>query len=245
MFEEIIYSVDDFTPVLMMGLIVGIGHSLEPDHLAAVGTQIFKRKPKINNKNNILTVAFAKSSLLGIFWGAGHTTSIVIIGIFVFIFAINISSEISSGFEFLVGAMLIFLGITTLLKKKKPFQHRHPHQHFDGNLYFDSHEHHDTDHKHEHKSYLIGMVHGLAGSGGLIALTMTTLDNVGMAFSFILLFGLGSIVGMLVVSGLIGLPILLTDKTPFINPFLRFGTALISLIIGIRIIFDNGILNNI
>ena len=182
---------------------------------------------------------------MGAFWGAGHTTTLVVIGCIAYFFTINIQPEIFFGFELMVGAMLIFLGITTIWKKNLRFQHRHPHQHSDGILHYDAHEHNDTDHKHGHKSYLIGLIHGLAGSGSLIALTAATLDNVEMALTFILIFGIGSVIGMIVVSSLIGLPILLTDRAQFINRFVRYGSATISLIIGVNILFEIGILNNL
>ena len=247
MIEEIISSIGDFTPTLILGLglMVGIEHAFEPDHIAAVGTQLFKRKSKTNGKINILKSTFTKSSIVGAFWGAGHTTTLVVIGCIAYFFTINIQPEIFSGFELMVGAMLIFLGITTIWKKKIKLQHRHPHQHSDGILHYDAHEHNDTDHKHGHKSYLIGLIHGLAGSGSLIALTAATLDNVEMALTFILIFGMGSVIGMIVVSGLIGLPILLTERVHFINRFVRYGSATISLIIGANILFEIGILNNL
>jgi len=242
--EEIVSTVGDLTPALIMGLglMVGIEHAFEPDHIAAVGTQLFKRKSKNRIKNKLKT-AFAKSSLIGIFWGAGHTTTLVIIGFLAYFFTIHITTEIFFDFELMVGAMLIFLGITTIRKNKFKIQHRHPHQHSDGNLHFDVHEHNDDDHKHHHKSYLIGLIHGMAGSGSLIALTATTFDNIELTLIFILLFGLGSVIGMIIVSGLIGLPILLTDRISFINQFFRYGTATISLILGVRILFEIGILN--
>ena len=222
---------------------VGIEHAFEPDHLAAVGTQLFKRKSKNGIKNKLKT-AFTKSSLVGAFWGAGHTTTLVIIGFLAYYFAITIQTEIFTGLELLVGVMLIFLGITTVWKKKFTIQHRHPHHHSDGNLHFDAHEHNDGDHRHGHKSYLIGLIHGLAGSGSLIALAAATLDNVEMAMTFILLFGIGSIIGMTIVSGLIGLPILLTNRVSLVNRFFRYGTTATSFVIGTVIIFEIGILNN-
>ncbi|AFS83328.1 sulfite exporter TauE/SafE family protein [Candidatus Nitrosopumilus sediminis] len=246
MFEEIIYSIGDFTPALIMGLglMVGIEHAFEPDHIAAVGTQLFKRKSKNGIKNKLKT-AFTKSSLVGIFWGAGHTTTLVAIGFFAYFFTVNITTEIFTGLELMVGVMLIFLGITAIWKKKSKIQHIHPHQHSDGHLHFDAHEHNDDDHKHEHKSYLIGLIHGLAGSGSLIALAATTLDNMEMALTFILLFGLGSVIGMVAISGLIGLPVLLTDRVSLLNRFFRYGTAIISFIIGANILFEIGILSNL
>lgn len=246
MFEEIISFIGDFTPALIMGLglMVGIEHAFEPDHIAAVGTQLFKRKSKHGLKNKLKN-AFTKSSLIGIFWGAGHTTTLVTIGFLAYFFTLDITAEVFSDLELMVGVMLIFLGITTIWKNKFKIPHRHPHQHSDGNLHFDVHEHNDDDHKHEHKSYLIGLIHGLAGSGSLVALTAATLDNMEMALIFILLFGLGSIIGMIAISCLIGLPILLTDRVSHINRFFRYGTAIISFILGANILFEIGILNNL
>lgn len=223
---------------------VGIEHAFEPDHVAAVGTQLFKRKSK-TKKTNILKIAFTKSSLVGVFWGAGHTTTLVMIGYVAYFSAISINPKFFSGIELVVGSMLVFLGISTIWRKKSRFSHIHPHEHSDGNLHFDLHDHYDADHKHGHKSYVIGLIHGLAGSGSLIALAATTLDNVELAISFILLFGLGSVIGMIVISSLIGLPILLTNKFSGINRFIRFGTAAVSLIIGANILLEVGILNNL
>lgn len=246
LFEEMISSLSNLTPALIMGLglMVGIEHAFEPDHLSAVGTQLFQKKSKKNGTKNKLKTAFRKSSLVGVFWGAGHTTTLVTIGFLTYYFAITLQSEIFEDLELLVGAMLIFLGITTVWKKKFKIQHRHPHHHSDGNLHFDAHEHSNPDHRHGHKSYLIGLIHGLAGSGSLIVLATATFDNMEMALAFTLLFGLGSIAGMILVSGLIGLPILLTNRISLVNRFFRYGTAVISFVIGTAIIFEIRILNN-
>ena len=113
MFQELISGVENLTPALMvgLGLLLGIAHAFEPDHIASVGTQLIKSK-KYSTKN-IIKSAFAKSSLIGVFWGAGHTTTIVAIGLLTSFLAISIHDELFSGFELVVGAMLIFLGITT------------------------------------------------------------------------------------------------------------------------------------
>ena len=207
MFEEISFILGDLTPALIMGLglAVGIEHAFEPDHIAAVGTQLFKRRSKNGIKNKLKTT-FRKSSFVGISWGAGHTTTLVSIGFLAYFFTINATAEIYSGLELIVGVMLIFLGIITIRKNKFKIRYRYSHSYSDVHLNFNAHEYTDTDHKYEHKSYLIGLIHGLAGSGSLIALTATTLANVELALIFILLFGLGSIIGMIIVGGLIALP---------------------------------------
>lgn len=228
-----------------LGLIIGIEHAFEPDHMAAIGTQMIRKK-KNSSSNNTIKSAFTKSSLFGIFWGAGHTTTLVVIGLSVYFFAITIQDEVFSSLELIVGIMLVFLGISAISNKKFfKFQHRHPHHHVDGNLHFDVHEHNDENHTHEHKSYLIGLIHGLAGSGSLIALSAATFGNIEMALSFIFIFGLGSLIGMVVVSGLMGLPFIFANKTQHLNKLLRYVTGAISLVIGIGVIFDIGILNNL
>ena len=59
---------------------------------------------------------------------------------------------------------------------------------------------------------LIGMVHGLAGSGALTLLVLTQISSSLLGFLYVLTFGVGSIVGMLVMSGLIGLPFAFTSR---------------------------------
>lgn len=247
MLEEIASTLTDFTPSLMMGLglIIGIEHAFEPDHVAAIGTQMI-RKNKKNDSKNIFKSAFTRSSLIGAFWGAGHTTTLVIIGLVVYLFAITIQDEIFSSLEIVVGIMLVSLGISAIWNKKFfKFRHRHPHQHIDGNLHFDAHEHNDVNHKHEHKSYFIGLIHGLAGSGSLVAMTSATFGNIEMALSFIFIFGLGSIIGMILVSGLMGLPFVFANKTQHLNKLFRYITGAISLAIGFSVIFDIGIMHSI
>lgn len=244
LFEEIVFILGDLTPALIMGLglIVGIEHAFEPDHVAAVGTQLFKRKSKNGIKTKLKT-AFRKSSLVGISWGVGHTTTLVFVGFLAYFFTINATAEIYSGLELIVGVMLIFLGITAIRKNKFKIGHIRLHPYSDEHLNFGAHEYNDIDRRHKHKSYLIGLIHGLAGSGSLIALTATTLDNVELALIFILLFGLGSIIGMIIVGGLIVLPVLLTDRISLINQFFKYGASTISIILGIRILFEIDLLS--
>ncbi|MGI9565993.1 MAG: hypothetical protein ACR2LL_03130 [Nitrosopumilus sp.] len=134
---------------------VGIGHAFEPDHMVAVGTQLLKRKLKKTEKKNLIKSAFTKSSILGVFWGRSYNNTLSCRCNRIF-FAITIQDGIFSIFELTVAVTLIFLGITTIWRKKFTIQHIHPHQHSDGIVHFDAHQHNDTNHKHEHKSYLIG-----------------------------------------------------------------------------------------
>jgi len=246
LFEEFIKSVTNFTPVMMvgLGLLIGIQHAFEPDHVSAVGTQISQKKSKREGIGNILKFSFTKSSLVGLFWGAGHTTTLVIIGYLAYFLTINIQEEVFSSLELGVGAMLIFLGLSTVWRKKFHLRHGHPHQHSDGGLHYDTHDHSDADHQHNHKPYLIGMIHGLAGSGSLIAISASSFGNIEIGFAFIILVGLGSLVGMVAVSGMLGLPFLLTKRFVLLNKIFRYAISGASLAIGVKILLDFGLFGN-
>lgn len=230
-----------------LGFAVGLGHSFEPDHVAAVSTQISKIKSQKTKAKDILKNTLTKTTILGALWGAGHTTTLVMVGFLAYVLAIKIQPQIFVTLELGVGMMLVFLGITAILNRNKFFKtkHRHPHQHKDGTIHFEEHDHNDSKHYHGHKSYLIGLVHGLAGSGSLVVLTATILESPVLILGFILVFGIGSIVGMSVVSGIMGLPIAFISRTNTIHKIFRFVAGSFSFAIGVNIIYEIGVLNNL
>lgn len=247
MIDEILNQVQTMTPalILTLGLAIGLQHAFEPDHISAVTTQISKRKYKTQAVKQLLKEGAFKSSILGALWGAGHTTTLVIIGLLLFLFSINIPSNIFLGFEFIVGIMLVILALTTFSNKKLfKIKHIHPHLHSNGTLHTHPHNH-DGDHKHTHKSYIIGCIHGLAGSGSLVVLMASTLGDVETVLSFILIFGIGSVIGMTIISSLIGLPFAFTNKFGTASKALRYIACTASLLIGANILYDIGITENL
>lgn len=246
--EEILTQIGDLSPMLILGLGLSIGleHAFEPDHMAAVGTQIIKGRLAQKSAKQAIKSGTIRSSILGAFWGAGHTTTLILMGLLVYALAVRIEQNVFSSLELLVGMMLIFLAVTTIFNKKIfQLRHRHPHQHEDGSIHYDEHNHIDTDHKHTHKSYLIGCIHGLAGSGSLIVLTAATLSDVGMVLGFILIFGIGSILGMTLVSAMMGVPFALSTKALRINKIARYTAGMFSLVIGANIIYQIVLLDNL
>lgn len=230
---------------MSFGFTIGIQHAFEPDHVAAVSTQISQSKFKQKSTKSLLKELFTKTSILGVLWGAGHTTTLVLIGLLVYILTITISQQVFSGLEFVVGLMLVFLGLTTILNKKLRFKHKHPHQHSDGSIHFDEHHHDNSNHNHSHRSYFIGMVHGLAGSGSLVVLTSSTLNDVGMVLTFITIFGIGSIIGMALVGSLMGIPLVFANKIKLIQKTFKYVAGGLSLIIGFNILYQIGIVGNL
>ena len=240
MIEELVKHLPTATPffALVTGFLIGLLHAFEPDHVVAVATQ----NSKSTQKNSLpffqhIRSSAIKSSILGALWGAGHTSSLVLVSLLIFVFSMNIPNEMFSNFEFGVGIMLVILGVFTYLNRRLVGEkHIHTHTHDD---LVHTHPHtHDKVHSHGHKSYIIGCIHGLAGSGSLVVLALSTLHDLQTILSFILVFGTGSIVGMMLVSSAIGLPFSFSVYSKRINKILRYLVGSISIIIGIDILYN-------
>ena len=191
---------------LGLGFVLGLRHAVEADHLAAVSTFVSQER------------GLLRSCLRGTFWGVGHTAALLAAGIAVTAFKLTISPDIERRVDTLVALVLILLGGHVLLRTLAGVSfHRHAHTH-DGTPHSHLHVHvGDTDeHGHVHlwraapQPLLMGMLHGLAGSGALVLLVLASMPSPGAALVYILVFGVGSTAGMLVLSGLIGLPFALT-----------------------------------
>ena len=232
--------------IIIAGLMIGLIHAFEPDHLSAVSTQLLRNKDNSKNSKKLdlqnLTII---SSLRGALWGMGHTSSIILIGLLIAGLSLNIPDDFFISAEVLVGLMLITLAIFTFTNKSIFKQkHVHPHTHSNGISHTHSHEHNEN-HKHGHKAYLIGCVHGIAGSGSLVALFASTMNGFDMMIYFLILFGIGSIIGMTVASGFMGLPFILLSKVNSITKYLRYTIASITFIIGLNIIITIGLDNKL
>lgn len=224
------------TGILLLGLVTGLRHSMEADHIAAVLSVLAS-----NHKN------IKRASMLGAIWGLGHTMSLFVAGLVVLLFAVNISETISSRLEFGVGIMLLFLGFTTLTgwsigKFFKGLRHKtssHKHIHYHESNIVHSHGHiHDNEHKHGHKSLIIGMVHGMAGSGALLLIVLSTINSIPLGLAYIAIFGAGSIGGMAAVSTLMGIPFVKLSNSAKISIALRYAAAITTLAIGAGLIYD-------
>ena len=175
----------------------------------------------------------------------GHTSSIILIGLLIAGLSLNIPDNFFISAEVVVGFMLIILAIFTFANKSIFKQkHVHPHKHSNGVSHTHPHTHNEN-HKHGHKAYLIGCVHGIAGSGSLVALTASTMNSFDMMIYFLILFGIGSIIGMTVASGILGLPFILLSKISSVTKYLRYTIAGITFIIGINIVFTIGLDRNL
>ena len=208
---------------LGLGFALGLRHALDADHLVAVTTLLSEEKHPV------------KGALVGTFWGIGHTTSLFIAGLLVLLLNITIPADISAILEACVGLMLILLGFRAFWLVKNQSVHTHIHKH-DGQ----EHEHLHANHRHQHgRPFLIGALHGLAGSGGLMVLVLSTIKDLTQGIVYILVFGIGSVVSMTIISFLIGLPYLLTvNKISRFEMYLKTAAGLMSIFFGIVLISD-------
>jgi ABC-type nickel/cobalt efflux system permease component RcnA len=188
-----------------LGFVLGMRHALDPDHVVAVSTIVSKQ------------AGLRRSSLVGAFWGLGHTVTLLAVGVVVMAFKLSISERLAAGMEIAVAALLVLLGanaIRSALRGWRLHAHRHTH---DGQSHIHIHVHRpgagDT-HRHRHllrlgaPPFLVGMVHGLAGSAALMVLVVGALPSAASGLVYVAMFGLGSMGGMVVVSGLLSLPFL-------------------------------------
>jgi len=223
--------------VLSIGLVFGLKHATEVDHVVAISTIVSRHR-------NVFHSAF-----VGALWGAGHTVSLLIVAAVVLSLRVAIPEVVSGWLEFGVAIMIIGLGISALRRALRQNAHVHVHQHsHDGLSHTHIHFHeHETKHQpvaqsqHSHavsrlgwKPVLIGMMHGLAGSGALMLLVLTQISSAWLGFFYVAMFGVGSIAGMLLMSGLIGLPFAFSSrKLTHLHQGLQTAAAVFSICFGL------------
>lgn len=226
---------------LVLGFLIGMSHALEADHLAAVGALASSGRSSPR-----------KLVFLGASWGMGHTTTLFALSSLVLVFGYVLSDRLAAGMEFIVGVMLVLLGIHVIWKMRQAKVHFHIHDHGAGDQHLHAHshahatvEHLEDPHKHGHgfslRAYLVGLAHGAAGSAGLIALTAAATRDAVTALSYVMVFGIGSIFGMALLTYAVSWPMRLSEKTAG-----RFFTAVQGVIacfaiyIGASVMVENG-----
>ena len=199
--------------VLLLGFMIGLHHALEADHVAAVSSLVCGKS------------GVGRIVRHGALWGVGHTVTLLLVGGGAVLLKTAIDETFAVRIEALVGVMLIGLGGHVLYRLWRDRVHVHTHRHSDGTMHFHAHSHrgetgaHDAmAHRHVHprfswlRTVLVGLMHGLAGSAALVVLTASTLDTPALGLAFILLFGVGSVVGMAALSTVLAFPLSLTAR---------------------------------
>jgi high-affinity nickel permease len=220
--------------LLSLGFLLGLKHALDADHVAAILT--------IATENR----TFWRSSLIGFCWGVGHTVILLVVGTAVLLFKFTIPSAWAKLFEVAVGVMLVGLGLSVAfaLWRERVHLHAHWHDHGEQHRHLHSHSrgaHHDHLHRFrlEYKSLAVGMVHGLAGSAALLLLVLAAVPSLSVGLVYILVFGAGSILGMVFLATAMSIPFAMSaERTARVHQTLRAAAALFSIVLGSTILFE-------
>lgn len=198
--------------ILGLGFVIGLQHALEADHLAAVAS-----------------IASQKSGAgeivrHGLTWGLGHTLTLFALAGAAFLLGSAIPTALAQALEFAVGAMLVLLGAHLLWRLWRENLHVHVHQHEGETPHLHVHSHRGETapharplHGHPHQGFrwrtlFVGLMHGMAGSAALLLLAMTQVKDPARGLAYILVFGLGSMVGMGILSAVIAVPLSLSAR---------------------------------
>jgi sulfite exporter TauE/SafE len=227
---------------LGLGFLIGMQHATEADHVAAVCSMASGR------------TGLKAITRHGVFWGLGHTATLLLIAGGCLVMRATISEPMSEVLESLVGVMLVGLGAHVLYRLWRDRVHFHAHRHEGAPPHFHAHSHRaeiaphaQSPHAHEHpeglpwRTLIVGLMHGMAGSASLIVLTAATLESPVWGVAYILLFGVGTIAGMAALSAVIAAPITLTARTlTTANTALQLAIGALTVSIGVRTLMETG-----
>jgi len=250
--------------IIVLGFFLGMRHATDPDHVIAV-TTIVSRQRSIRH-----------AALIGVLWGLGHTLTILAVGSGIILFGLVIPPRIGLTMELSVGLMLILLGILNLsgimrrisetVTPLHSAQHSHPHGHGD---YVHSHPHAHNPEIHGHaedatpvgwmdrifgrlgfyqviRPLAVGIVHGLAGSAAVALLVLTTIRVPSWAVMYLLVFGLGTVAGMMLITAAIAVPFTFSEsRFGRLNRGLGLVSGLVSLVFGLFIVYQMGFVNGL
>jgi ABC-type nickel/cobalt efflux system permease component RcnA len=254
--------------ILLLGFFLGMRHATDADHVIAI-TTIVSRQRNVGG-----------AALTGIFWGIGHTLTLVVVGGAIILFGFVIPERLGLSFEFCVALMLIFLGALNLRAIKRGIQeataavtrdkehasHAHPHQHGD---YVHEHSHGHAPGKHGHaenavppaqldrlfgrlgiyrtlRPVVIGVLHGLAGSAAVALLVLPIIRDPLWAMAYLLVFGVGTIAGMMLITAAIAVPITYTaNRFQLLNRYLGATAGVLSMAFGFFLVYQIGFVNGL
>ena len=185
--------------MLLIGLVLGLWHAIDLDHIGAMITFVASRDSSPRQA--------IKYSML---WATGHALMLLLMTLLIMQFHVEVSGQVASIMEFMVGAMLVVLALDMLRRMRSIKMHSHRHLHKNESIHDHLHVHPGSEmhvhgaHTHTHaaedshllRALLVGLMHGMAGSAALILVVFSTVDSVRTAILYVIVFSLGAMAGM-------------------------------------------------
>jgi ABC-type nickel/cobalt efflux system permease component RcnA len=251
-----------FAAILALGFLLGMRHATDPDHVVAITTIVTKQQ------------GIAKAGVIGALWGLGHTFTIFVVGTIIILFQVTIPPRIGLSMELAVAAMLILLGVLNLTGTLRWLQERFtprpqlPNAANNANDRSAPTPFRDSSVPTKPRSVetklqphrllravglynilrplAIGIVHGLAGSAAVALLVMTTIRDPWWAITYLLLFGIGTIAGMMIITAAIAMPFVFTGKRfSGWNRGMAMASGLLSLGFGLFLSYQIGFVDGL
>ena len=247
-----------FATVILLGLFLGMRHSTDADHVLAVSTIVSRQK------------SIKSSATIGLLWGLGHTLTIFLVGSAIIVFGVVIPPRLGLSMEFCVALMLILLGVLNLTgvmrwitERLTPVKTAGPQSavsldsfsedsgktspRVSGRLelFFDR-----TVGKlglyQTIRPVVVGLVHGLAGSAAVALLVLSTIKSPLWSTAYLLVFGFGTMLGMILMTAAISIPLVYTGKKFFtINRHLATISGFASMAFGIFLVYHIGFVDGL
>jgi hypothetical protein len=231
---------------MLLGFVLGLQHATDPDHLVAVGTILTGER------------RFRDGALVGAIWGLGHTLTLGVVGGALLALNLTVRPEVGTAFELLVAAVIVGLGALRLREALRGFSTAPPdhlladHEH-DGRAAFHSHphRHHEETHAHPHvhpsppllqairiggggrRAFVIGAVHGLAGTAAISLLVLTTMRSALGGLAYLAVFGLGTMAGMMALTAALAYPLAVAARFRRIHHALAIGSGVVAIVFGL------------
>jgi high-affinity nickel permease len=235
--------------VIGLGLILGMRHSTDPDHVVAISTIVSKQR------------SIRSAAVIGCVWGLGHTITIFLVGSLIILFGVVIPPRLGLSMEFSVAIMLVLLGLLNLTgvmqkltTKLTPGRSTHlrsgePNPSRGIFARFESRFNQSAGSLGLYqwlRPLVIGLVHGLAGSAAVALLVLSTIRSPLWATLYLIIFGAGTMIGMMIMTAAIATPLAFAgDRFNAVSKYLGIISGAVSLCFGCFLIYQLGFLGGL